>query len=106
MRIQVFAAAFAAAALMLGSPAGALQELTYLVPSTAISAASNAEQACCTVPALTVVEIEIVDDVNSKTAHPGDHFALRLAEPLALNGRVVLPAGTSGVGEVVHAAKA
>jgi hypothetical protein len=64
------------------------------------------ESPCCTLPARTPVEIEIVETVNSKTSHSRDNFAFRLAEPLSVDGRVVAPAGTPGVGEVVHAARA
>ena len=63
-------------------------------------------QTCCIVPALTAVEIEIVDPVNSRTSRTGQSFAIRLAEPIVVDGREVAPAGTSGVGEVVHAARA
>lgn len=64
------------------------------------------EAPCCTVPARTVIEIEITDTVNSKTNSSRDSFAFRLAEPIAVDGRVLVPAGTPGVGEVVHAARA
>ena len=57
-------------------------------------------------PALTPVEIEIVERLNSKLVRPGQRFAIRLAEPLVVDGRTVAPAGASGEGEVVHAAKA
>jgi len=53
-----------------------------------------------------VVEIEILDAVNSRDSHSRDSFALRLAEPLVVEGRTLAPAGTPGVGEVVHAARA
>ncbi len=69
-------------------------------------AASAAEAPCCTVPARTPIEIEIVDTVNSKTNTTRDSFAFRLAEPLVVDGRTMVPAGTPGVGEVVHAARA
>jgi hypothetical protein len=62
--------------------------------------------ACCTVPARTPVEIEIMDAVDSRANHPMDHFAFRLAEPLTIDGHVIAPAGTPGIGEVVHAARA
>jgi hypothetical protein len=61
---------------------------------------------CCTLAALTEIEIEVADRVSSKTSRPGDRFAIRLADPIVIDGHVVVPAGTPGVGEVVHAAKA
>lgn len=102
MKSQAFAAALAASALILaGSPASAQEGE---VPSKAAEAAPAS--ACCTIPARTVVEIEILDRVNSKLSRTGDRFAISLAEPLMIDGRLVAPAGTRGVGEVVHAAKA
>ena len=44
--------------------------------------------------------------MGSKISHIGDTFALRLAEPIVVDGKVVLPAGIPGRGEVIHAAKA
>jgi hypothetical protein len=57
------------------------------------------------VPANTVVELEMVDSVSSRTSKPGDVFRLRLTAPLAIEGTELLPAGTPATGEVVHAAK-
>ena len=71
-----------------------------------VSEAAGIPAGCCTLPARTLVEIEIVDRLNSKANRNGDRFAIRLAEPLVVDGHVIAPAGTPGVGEVVHAAKA
>ncbi|HEX8668781.1 MAG TPA: hypothetical protein VF727_10470 [Allosphingosinicella sp.] len=60
---------------------------------------------CCTIAKLTPVELEITDKVSSRSAKPGDKFAIRLAEPLVVDGHILAPAGASGIGEVVHAAK-
>jgi hypothetical protein len=57
-------------------------------------------------PAKTVVEIMISGDLSSKTNKIGDMFTIRLAEPVKLGDRIILPAGTTGKGEVVHAARA
>jgi len=57
-------------------------------------------------PARTVVEIEIVDTISSKTAKIGDMFTIRLAEPVRINGQLALPIGLTGVGQVSHVAKA
>ena len=61
---------------------------------------------CCTVAARTLLEIEILDTLNSKDNHNGESFNFRLAAPLIVDGRVLIPAGTPGIGEVVHAARA
>ncbi len=55
------------------------------------------------VPGGTPLIVELLDKVGSKHAHTGDHFRIRLAEPLTIAGRVVLPAGVTGEGEVVQA---
>ena len=56
-----------------------------------------------TVPADTELVFEMVDAVNSKTNQRGDRFALRLAEPLRVDGQLLLPVGAPALGEVVHA---
>jgi hypothetical protein len=58
------------------------------------------------VPANTVVQLELLEEVSSKTGNPGNFFRLRLAEPLAINGTLLLPAGTPAIGEIVHVQKA
>ncbi|HKR88714.1 MAG TPA: hypothetical protein VJS38_11125 [Phenylobacterium sp.] len=57
---------------------------------------------CCHVAAGTPVEVELVNQVSSAVQKSGDKFAVRLAAPLIVNGKVVLPAGTPGVGEVLQ----
>ncbi|HVQ10077.1 MAG TPA: hypothetical protein VMS43_16760 [Allosphingosinicella sp.] len=100
MPYQRFARALLAAAAALGASAASAQ------PGEEPAPAAPAAAPCCTVPARTPVAIEITDTVNSKVNHSRDAFAFRLAEPLVIDGRIVAPAGTPGVGEVVHAARA
>ena len=90
-----------AAALALAQGAAAGPE----APAPAATSAAPAA-ACCAVAARTMVELEILDTINSKDNHNGESFAFRLAAPLTVDGRVLIPAGTPGVGEVVHAARA
>lgn len=61
---------------------------------------------CRCVPAGTPIVVEIFDTLVSDERHPGEAFALRLAEPVVVDGVAILPAGTPGGGEIVHAAKA
>gem|GEM_PF-960883 len=56
-----------------------------------------------TIPALTPVEIEILVDLGSKTSKTGQIFPLRLAQPIVIDGRIVVPAGATGNGEVLDA---
>ena len=98
------------AAIALGLAAGAARAQEGESPAApsapSVSEPAGASAGCCTVPARTLVEIEILDRINSKTNRTRDRFAIRLAEPLIVEGRLIAPAGTRGVGEVVHAAKA
>ncbi len=71
---------------------------TIAVPST-----GNC-QSC--IPALTPVELVIEADLGSKISTTGETFAIRLAKAIVIDGREVIPAGTTGQGEVVHAKKA
>lgn len=57
-------------------------------------------------PANTIVELEMVDPVSSKTNKPGDFFKLRVAEAIKVGDVVLVPAGTPAMGQVVHAQKA
>jgi hypothetical protein len=68
-------------------------------PTTHASGASH-------IPANTAVVLETQQALSSLTLKHGDLFALRLAEPVLIDGVQVLPAGTSGVGQVVHAERA
>ena len=55
------------------------------------------------IPAESRVEIEFLASLSSATSHPGDVFPIRLAEPIARRGEVLVPAGALGLGEVVEA---
>lgn len=59
------------------------------------------------VPVDTVVDIAITTTINSKANKIGDVFPIRLAEPVVgTSGDILIPAGTPGQGEVIHAARA
>jgi hypothetical protein len=105
---QCLAKAAPAAALFLAAVSAHAQEAPAAADPGPVEAAAPAEApaACCTVPARTPIEIEILDTLNSKANHNGDRFAFRLAAPLTIDGQIVIPAGTTGVGEVVHAERA
>jgi hypothetical protein len=92
-----------AMALSLAPAASRAQEAGPAAPEASDPAA--APSGCCTIPARTLLEIEIVDRVSSKLNRPGDRFAIRLAEPVLVDGNLLIPAGIRGEGEVVHAAK-
>lgn len=56
-------------------------------------------------PAGTLIEIRIDDNVNSKTHKTGDWYAISLWQPIMIGDQVIIPAGTGGRGQVVHSAK-
>ncbi|MES2045384.1 MAG: hypothetical protein V4475_16040 [Pseudomonadota bacterium] len=95
-------------------PAPAVSPTTPAVTTTPTVAATPAVVApaaspapCCLIPAGTIIEIAIDDPLDSKTSKIGQQFAIHLTTPLQLSdGNFVIPAGTRGVGEVIHAAKA
>jgi hypothetical protein len=97
-------AGFAAAALTAAwaaATAAAAQDAHAPAPP----APEAAPAPCCTVAKLTPVELEIAERVSSRSSKQGQLFAIRLAEPIVIDGHVVAPAGTAGVGEVIHADK-
>ena len=97
--------ALAALAAVLGV-SQAYAQVTQRTDSPAIAPMSVASVPCCLVSAGTVVELEITDPISSRDRKHGDKFGLRLHAPLMLDGVIVLPAGTTGVGEIVHADRA
>jgi hypothetical protein len=78
------------------------------------SLASLVAAACCaatcvqatTIPAGTRVIVETTEALNTRTLRQGDTFTLRLAEPIVAHGKTVVPAGATGVGEVIDTAPA
>ena len=79
------------------------------VDAVPIAQSANAQPgaavACCRLVDGTQVVLEIQDRLNSSLLRRGDRFRLRLAGPLVVDERMVVPAGVEGVGEVIHAEK-
>jgi hypothetical protein len=48
------------------------------------------------------IDLEIVTAASSKTSHQGEQIEIRVAEAVVVDGRVVIPAGTSGYAEVIQ----
>jgi hypothetical protein len=57
------------------------------------------------VPALTVIDLIVDASISSNVQKNGDRFPLRVAEDVLVGDVVVIPAGSLGEGEVVHAAR-
>ena len=62
----------------------------------------EAEGPCCRVPAGTAVAVQLIHPLDTAHAKAGDLFDLRVAAPVIVDGRVVVPAGTAGVGQGVQ----
>lgn len=52
-------------------------------------------------PPDTPVRLMILKEITSRTAHSGDRFKLRVDEPIFINGKAVVPVGTTAWGEIV-----
>ena len=73
-----------------------LSPVSVTVPAPVVTAAPL-------LPAGTAVQLMVVNEVSTKIAKPGDRFLLRVNEPIMANGKIVIPVGTLGYGEVAAA---
>lgn len=78
------------------APAAVPQEL----PSLAAPVATVAR-----LHALTPLRLRVEGEISSKTHVTGDKIVIILADALRVTDTLAIPAGTRGVGEVVHSAK-
>lgn len=74
-------------------------------PDAAPPAATAACADCVVVPPMTPVQLQLMTTLGSAVSKTGDTFPFRLAHPIYVNGKPVIPAGATGLGEVVHAKK-
>ena len=92
------------------APEGAQPVAAIVAPATAplivpADAGKPVPAAGLTLPAGTPVAFEFAAQLDSKTSKIDAMFPIRLIYPIAIGGSVVVPAGTMGEGQVVHAAK-
>lgn len=90
----------AAIVLLLAASASPAQATAGAEPALAQAPAP----ACCTIPAGTIVQIELDQDLGSGRSRTGETFPIHLVDPIVVDGRTLIPAGARGMGEVVHAA--
>lgn len=69
------------------------------VPTAAAAACAD----CITIPKLTPVRVEILTDLGSKLSKTGEMFPIKLAYPIIVDGKIIIPAGAMGMGEVIFA---
>jgi hypothetical protein len=55
------------------------------------------------IPAGTIVTVELTEPLSASKSKSGDHFGIRLSEPIVIGGAVLVPAGVTGQGEVIDA---
>jgi hypothetical protein len=74
----------------------------------AVSSTASAQAAVeiSMMPAGTPLVMEIAEPLASSTHKRGDTFAITLVEPLLVDGVEIVPAGSYGTGEIIHAAPA
>jgi hypothetical protein len=58
------------------------------------------------IPADTVLVVQMVSSITSKTAQPGDRISACVIAPLTWNGQVIIPAGAIVEGQVTQVAQA
>lgn len=106
--VMKFVSQTALAVVLLGaSDVASAQEVVPVAPAAdAVSDPLPSEQRkSAPLPALSVVELTVIDEVSSKTAVTGQPVKLALAEPLYVTDDLGLPAGTPVEGVVIHAAR-
>ncbi len=85
------------------SETGSLEEPVDAEPSPACVAP---EPRYATLAKLTPVFLSIDAPLGSKLSASGEAFPITVTEPVMFEGEEVIPVGTQGMGEVVHAKKA
>lgn len=89
------------AAAFLAAVAGQVQQENPAAPPSVQPASAAAPR----IAAATIIDIEIMEALSSKTAKMDATFPIRVAVPVVVDGRELIPAGTAGMGQVIHAAK-
>ncbi len=95
------AAPLATAPVAAIAPPSAAADAVVSAPSAPVAAPC----ACLAIAALTPIRLELLETVSSKTSVTGTTFKLALKDAIVVDGTELVPAGTPGFGEVVHAKK-
>ena len=102
--LAALVAAVAVTAAWAQTPVAA--ELTAPPPIEVAVASTLQDRPCCGLPADTVVQLEILDVLNSFQHKRGETFRLRVVTAVVVDGMTMIAAGTEGAGQIVHAAAA
>lgn len=76
---------------------------TATLHATTTAPKPSAQTGGLTVPAGTVLTVRLGQALGSKTSSSGEIFAASLAEPVSVDGKVVIPAGATASGTVTEA---
>ena len=76
---------------------------TATVRASTTAPKPTAQTGGLTVPAGTVLTVRLGQALGSKTSNTGEIFAASLAEPVSVDGKVVIPAGATASGTVTEA---
>lgn len=101
--MAALAAGPAVAQTSLGAASAAASPDDPATPPASRSTACPSDAKC--IPALTVVTVKIGATLGGKLSVSGQTFPITLAEPITVDGQQLIPAGVTGIGEVVHAKK-
>jgi hypothetical protein len=103
--IYILGLSFAALSASVHGQSSQEAQVNVAAPANEAAVTNPAPAACCEIPALTPVQIQFQSTINSQANQIGEKFPIKLSMPIELDGKILVPAGTPGVGEIVHAAK-
>jgi hypothetical protein len=101
--MRLVTSALAAAGFVLATPTLALAQATDAAPPNELTASPAPAPLTIRIPAGTVVQVELTEALSSRRSQQEQLFGLRLAEPIVVDGRELVPAGAAGGGEVIDA---
>jgi len=81
------------------------RRIALLVTMLPAAALAQDTAVLVTVPALTPVTVRLEQLISSNKNKPCDRFRITVAEDVRVADQLVIPAGSLGEGEVIHAAK-
>lgn len=62
-----------------------------------------ADYGCPSLPVGTVLQIAVAQNLQSHKVKSGEFFRIELAEDFVVDGKIVIPKGTPGIGQIVQA---
>lgn len=86
-----------------GGPPGDAPVIAPAFPAESVPAPAPAR--VLRLPAQTVLSLELLQPISTRTAKTGDRFELRVLHPVLVEGQVAIPAGSPALGEVIHSQK-